>query len=258
MPASSFTVSRDQIIQSALRKLGVLEIGDTPDATTIANAALVLNLFIKQMATEGLKLWTIDEGVLEYTAGQTMYVLGGADSAYFYNATDPLKIAVTNKPLKIIQAFLRNTSVTPNIDIPMQLISKQEYNILGSKFSTGISNTVFYDVRQNSGNLYIFLTPNANTTANYELHFVYQRPVFDVTAASSIPEFPNEWMNTLVWNLADQLAVEYSCPMNVRQEIAQRALAYREQLTDWDVESTSSFFQPDVRGLMQGYGNVVN
>ena len=32
--SSTFTVTRDQIIQLALRKLGVLELGDTPDAAT--------------------------------------------------------------------------------------------------------------------------------------------------------------------------------------------------------------------------------
>jgi len=36
-------------------------------------------------------------------------------------------------------------------------------------------------------------------------------------------------------------------PVNHRQEIAQRAKMYQDQLTDWDVESTSTFFQADLR-----------
>jgi hypothetical protein len=63
------------------------------------------------------------------------------------------------------------------------------------------------------------------------------------------PDFPNEWFNCLVWNLADQLAIEYGVPMNYRQEIMGRALMYKTELTDWDVESTSSFFQPDARSV---------
>ena len=69
--STTFTVSRDQIIQLALRKLGVLELGDTPDAATVSNASLALNLFIKQMATSGLKLWKVNELVLPLVAGQT-------------------------------------------------------------------------------------------------------------------------------------------------------------------------------------------
>ena len=72
-------------------------------------------------------------------------------------------------------------------------------------------------------------------------------PLNDITLATDIPDFPNEWMNCLVWNLADQLSLEYGVPMNSRQEIAQRAGTYKALLTDWDVEASSTFFQPDFR-----------
>ena len=256
--STNYSVTRDQVISSALRKLGVLEIGSVPDAETIANAALVLNLFIKQMATEGLKLWTVEEGVLPYTQGKTSYVLGGPTSDYFYNFTDPDKFTVTDKPLKIIQSFLRNNQDSPPIDIPMMVISQQEYNILGSKYSTGVTNQIYYNVRQNSGDLYVFLTPDQQTTTNYDLHFMYQRPIDDILTAQGVPEFPNEWFNCLIWNLADQLAIEYSVPANYRQEIAARATAYRDQLDGFDVEATSTFFQPNYQMMFQGFrGNTL-
>ena len=69
--SSTYTVTRDQIITLALRKLGVLEIGATPDADTVANAAMSLNLLIKQMSTDGLKLWKICELIVPLTANQT-------------------------------------------------------------------------------------------------------------------------------------------------------------------------------------------
>ena len=244
--SSTFTVNRDQIIQLALRKLGVLELGDTPDPATVANASLALNLFIKQCATEGLKIWKTSELVIPLTANQTTYVLGGATSAIMYDSFN-LTIPITDKPLKVIQAWYRNTTTTPSIDTPLQLLSKQEYNILGSKQSTGVSNSVFYDVKQNNGILYVYLTPDAYTAANLELHLVAQLPMNDLNRGQDVPDFPNEWMNTLIWNLADQLAIEYSVPANHRAEIAARALTYRNQLTDWDVEPTSTFFQIDNR-----------
>ena len=77
----------------------------------------------------------------------------------------------------------------------------------------------------------------------------------DLSKAADIPDFPNEWMNALVWNLADQLAIEYSVPANHRQEITARATAYREELTDWDVEVTSTFFQPNMRMANMVTGN---
>ena len=123
---------------------------------------------------------------------------------------------ITDKPLKVIQGFYRNTSVTPNIDTPVLLVSKQEYNILGSKFSTGTTNTIFYDVKKLNGLLYVYLTPDDNTETDLELHVVAQMPLNDISTGTDVPDFPNEWMNCLVWNLADQLSLEYGVPMNTR------------------------------------------
>lgn len=244
--SSVFSVTRDQIISKALRLLGVLEIGATPDADTVSNASMSLNLFIKQMSTDGLKLWKNSELIIPLTANQTTYTLGGSTSDLMYDSLAPT-VAITDKPLKAIQGFYRNKQTTPYIDIPLMLISKQEYNVLGSKFSTGTSNSIFYDPKSLNGILYVYLTPDLNTSTNMELHLVAQMPLNDINAASDVPDFPNEWMNCLVWNLADQLALEYGVPMNHRQEMSQRAMMYKTQLTDWDVEATSTFFNPDYR-----------
>ena len=244
--SSTYTVTRDQIITLALRKLGVLELGETPDTDTIDNATMSLNLLIKQLSTEGLKLWKISELIVPLTISQTSYVLGGSTSTLMYDSLAPT-VAITDKPLKVVQGFYRNTQVTPYIDTPVLLVSKQEYNVLGSKFSTGTANTIFYDPRTLNGILYVYLTPDLNASTNIELHLVAQMPLNDISGATEIPDFPNEWMNCLVWNLADQLALEYGVPMNSRQEITQRAGSYKAMLTDWDVEAASTSFSPDFR-----------
>ena len=244
--SSTYTVTRDEIITLALRKLGVLEIGSSPDAATISNASMSLNLLIKQFSTDGLKLWKISELIIPVTNNQTSYILGGASSTLMYDSLSPT-VAITDKPLKVIQGFYRNKQSTPYIDIPVMVMSKQEYNVLGSKFSTGTTNTIFYDPRNLNGVLYVYLTPDSNAQTNLELHIVAQMPLDDLTTALGVPDFPNEWMNCLMWNLADQLSLEYGVPMNARQEIAQRASTYKSLLSDWDVESSSTFFSPDFR-----------
>jgi len=244
--SSTYTVTRDEIITLALRKLGVLEIGSSPDAATISNASMSLNLLIKQFSTDGLKLWKISELIIPVTNNQTSYILGGASSTLMYDSLSPT-VAITDKPLKVIQGFYRNKQSTPYIDIPVMVMSKQEYNVLGSKFSTGTANTIFYDPRKLNGVLYVYLTPDSNAQTNLELHIVAQMPLDDLTSALGVPDFPNEWMNCLMWNLADQLSLEYGVPMNARQEIAQRAGTYKTLLSDWDVEASSTFFSPDFR-----------
>lgn len=235
---TSYTVSRDTIITTALRKLQVIELGVTPNADTLTNSAQSLNIMIKAWQSQGIKLWTIDEYTLPLVAGQNTYTIGPAGPDL-----------TANKPLKVIQAWLRNIQSTPNIDTPLQLLSKQEYNILGSKLSTGTTNSVFYDPRVTNGILYIYLTPDAITATNFQLHFVAQRPMTDISIGTDIPDFPNEWMQALIWGLADELAIEYGCHINQRQEIALKADKYRKELEDWDVEYSSTLFTPDQRML---------
>jgi hypothetical protein len=244
--SSTYTVTRDEIITKALRILGVLEIGSTPDTDTVSNASMSFNLLIKQLSTDGLKLWKISELIIPLVNNKTTYNLGGSNSNLMYDALNPT-LAITDKPLKVIQGFYRSIRVSPYIDTPVMVVSKQEYNVLGSKFSTGTANTIFYDPRKLNGVLYVYLTPDTNSETNLELHIIAQMPLNDLNTALDIPDFPNEWMNTLVWNLADQLSLEYGVAMNIRQEISQRAIAYKTMLVDWDVEASSTFFQPDFR-----------
>jgi hypothetical protein len=233
---TTYSVSRDTIISAALRKLQVLELGVTPDANTVTNSAQSLNIVIKAWQSQGIKLWTVVEYVLPLVTAQTKYIIG---------PTGPDLIA--DKPLKVVQAWMRNTSVTPNIDIPVELLSKQEYNWLGSKASQGMVNSIFYDPRTTTGELYCFLTPDTNTATNFQLHFVGQKPLNDITLSTDIPDFPNEWMQALIWGLADELAIEYGLPANHRAEIAMKAEKYRKEMEDWDIESNSTKFIPDTR-----------
>lgn len=236
---TTYSISRDTIIKTALRKLAVLELGVTPDADTITNASQALNIMIKAWQSDGIKMWTIQNYTITPVSGQNSYIIGPTGT--------PGVSLVADKPLKIIQGWNRNNQLTPHIDTPLNPISRQEYNILGSKSSTGFVNSFYYEPSTTYGTVYFYLTPDANMAANYSIMLVGQRPLGDVTLSTDIPEFPNEWMQALVWGLADELAIEYDVPANHRTEIALKANKYRTELEDWDVETFSSFFTPDQR-----------
>ena len=246
MPTSTYSITRDQIIITALRKLGTVEPADTTstiDSNIVTNCAQALNLMVKQWMTEGIKLWTVTDYTLTLVASQTSYIIGpsGPD-------------LVADKPLRLIQGLLRNISVTSYIDTPLQILSKQEYTTLGSKFSTGIANSVYLNPGLTSATVKFFLTPDTSTATNYQAILTCQRPIYDISLSSDVPDFPNEWMQALVWGLADQLSLEYGLPVNHRQEVLLRAEKYKMQLMDWDVEYESTFFQPDSRNFTPRFG----
>ena len=319
---TNFTVTRDQIIESALRSLAVLEEGSQPSATTLENASFSLNLILKKWQSEGIKLWTVVEYTIPLVTNKTTYTIGPS-SAYDLNA---------DKPLRVIQSFLRNISlnttnsignstiisngsgytilptnpvtanggtgsgasfnintsgstitsailsdggtgytvgdiltlnsgtyVTPAtirvdsvvntfIDLPMTLISQQEYNILGSKFSEGTVNSLLYKPWRDYGEVSVFLTPNTSAAATYELHITLQRPIMDITKPNENFDLPQEWFLALKWALVAELASDYDKTINDKGYYDNKALMLKNEVMDWDIEWTSTFFQPDVRG----------
>jgi hypothetical protein len=232
-----FTVTRDDIIKAALQDLSVLEEGGTPSATTLSKASFSLNLILKSWQTEGLKLWTIDNLVVPLVAGQTKYTIGD----------DISNDVVSDKPLRIIQGLLRNTLVTPNIEIPMQAVSRTDYNLLGSKLSTGVMNTYFYNPKVDYGELYVYLTPDSFVEATYQFVAVIQRPILDVNLSTDTFDLPSEWFLALKWALQAELASSYDKSLSERQYLDMKASILKENVISWDIENASIYFVPDQR-----------
>jgi hypothetical protein len=233
---TTFTLTRDGIIQYSLRKLGVIEAGVTPDATMVANAATALNMMIKSWLAKGVKLWTVTELTLPIVSGQTSYGIG--------NSGPDL---VTNKPMRIMQGWLRNVSVTPQNDIPLQLLAKHDYNALGSKQSTGTPNSVFLDVQRDSATLSCYPTPDVTAATLYQVHMVVQRPILDIAAAADNADFPTEWLSAIGWNLAAELATDFGVDAERLQYIELKAAKALTEMEEFDIEQTSVFFAPDLR-----------
>lgn len=233
---TSFTVTRDDIIQSALRGLSVLEEGTTPTTAAVTSAAFALNLILKNWQKDGIKLWTVTEVIVPYVASQSSYTIGPSGQ----NVT-------SDKPIRLVQAYLRNNQVSPPIDIPMQIISKQEYNTLGSKGSIGVTNSVMLDVNTTFSTVYVFLTPDSNTVTNYSLHLVVRRPIQDVNSATDNFDLPAEWFLPLKWGLMSELGTDYDTSLPRLSYIESRAEKLKKEVEDSDYEETSVMFVPDLR-----------
>jgi len=233
---TTFALTRDQFLTAALRICGAVAQGDTPTAAQLTESAEALNIFVKELEADGMPLWAIKQTTITLTATNT-YTIG---------------IGMTvnvPKPLKIIQAFLRNTS--SNIDIPVRIITREEYNRLGNKSSTGQPIQIFYEPGLTNGTLYVFPTPDSTAITNTTLIIVYQRPFEDFVASSDNPDFPQEWYNAVKFGLAHLLAPEYGLPIQERQDLAARARETRATALSFGTEEGSFYFQAD-RGWSNG------
>lgn len=237
---NTYTVTRDQIITYALRKIGALELGVTADATTIAAYTDPLNMMIKSWITKGIKLWTIQELTLPFTASKTSYIIGNAGSS-------PTPDLVASKPMKLMQAWLRNITVTPQNDIPLEVISQHNYNEFGSKFSTSTPNSVYMNVGRDQSVVSVYTTPDTIASSTYQLHLLTQRQLFDMTSSTDNFDFPVEWLYALGWNFAAEIATDFGVDANRIQYIELKAAKFLEEVESFDSEYNSIFFTPDMR-----------
>lgn len=77
---STFSRNRDQLIASALRKIGAFESGETPDSAAVSEASDALNVMVKHWQASGIHIWRTTEAILFPQLSQVRYVIGTAST----------------------------------------------------------------------------------------------------------------------------------------------------------------------------------
>lgn len=225
--STDFSLTRDDIIKRALRLIGALAQGETPTTDQVTEAAVALNGLVKAWQADGMPLWAIKERSVTLVAGQSSYTLD------------------MPKPLKVYQAWNRTTS--SNVDVPMRLITKEEYNRLGNKTTSGNPIQAYYDPRRDNGVLYVFPVPTSTEASGNTIKLVYQAPYEDFDASTDNPDFPQEWFDAITYGLACRLAPEYGLPIPDRKTLWQEMTIIKQDALNFGLEEGSIYFGVDRR-----------
>jgi len=142
-----------------------------------------------------------------------------------------------DRPQRIKYAFRRDTS---DIDTEIRVVGQNEYYRLSNKGSAGPTTEVWYDPRLTTGKIFVWPVDGGSTVDKVVLLADMLPDDFDVVANN--PEFPIEWGEALVYNLADRLAPEYGMPRLERRELKIEAREMLEAMLDYDVEHASVIF----------------
>lgn len=229
--STNFSVSRNDIINRALGLLGVIPQGGTVSDYT--DAALALNLMIKAWMADGLQLWSLTSYNVPLTAGVNSYRIGLGQTVNI------------PKPLKIQQAYNRN--LTSLIDIPMRILTLQEYNMLGNKSVSGNPIQINYRPLGYYGDLYVFPTPTSVEASNNVIVIHYQRPFEDFDSSTDEPDFPQEWFDALAYGLACRLAPAYGIPIQERKQLWNEMTIIKQEAMNFGLEEGSLYFSVDRR-----------
>jgi hypothetical protein len=113
--------------------------------------------------------------------------------------------------------------------------------------STGVPTSYTYQPKINLGVLSLWPLPDSTSATAYTLQLTYQRPFEGFSAAGETPDFPQEWQNALIYNLAVSLAPEFGVPLEDRKLLMQEAEKHLNNALQGSAEEASFYFQIDRR-----------
>ena len=236
MPTSgttTFSISRDDIIKRAYRLLGVTSAGQTPSTDLVSDASFALNTLVKAWQADGMPLWAIRSYSVPLTDGDATYNIGNGQTIN------------TPKPLKLTQAF--NHDSVSDVDIPMRILTRQEYNMLGNKTSSGNPIQIFYDPQRTYGILSVFPVPTSTEATNNTIVIHYQRPFEDFNASTDELDFPQEWFDAVCYGLACRLAPEACISSTDRKQLWQEMTIIKNEALGFGTEEGSIHFTASLR-----------
>ena len=121
------------------------------------------------------------------------------------------------RPLKVISAFCRTSA---GADTPVLIASRERYNEISDKDSSGTPTKLYYERLYPSGEMYVHPVP---AVATLDLHLDLWLPFVTIDAddIDVAINLSSEYLLAFRWNLAAELAPEYG--KNVTQFVFNRA-----------------------------------
>lgn len=165
-----------------------------------------------------------------------------ASGKYVFGFTTKL-----DQPYKIYSA--NRYLVNGAIDVPMDPLEYQRYFELPNKEQTGTPISYNYVKSRDYGLINVWLVPE---NIDYLIKFTYHRRIQDFDTSANTPDFPDEWLEALMLNLAFKLSAHFG------KNVGNDYIALEKEATDSlnlvlgsDFEEGAIYLQPDYEG---GYG----
>lgn len=225
-------------------ELGVAGVLADPTITVVDDTGINNGDKIGILLDDGTMQWTTVNGVPAANVVTLAAALAGA--AALGNAVYTYTTGI-GRPLRIHN--IRHVDSSGN-EITFayggEPMAKADYLRLPNKLSTGTPIQGYYDPQMGTGKLYVWPAPH---NATHRINFTYERQIEDFDVLTNTPDFPQEWLAALKWNLAIEVWPEYFPSSNPPQFLLSKAEQYKEALIDWTRDMGSTFIQPDyIRG----------
>ena len=223
---TSWELNRNQLVESAYRKIGLPGEGNTLSAIQYTDGTEALNGVIALAVTNGMPLWKRITSIVATNATSQVYTLSNA--------------------VKVMAVFLADSG---GVKYELGNKSLYDFNRLPTNAS-GVPVHWTWAPSIEGGTVSIWpLTADSSTVSTKTLHIIYQKE-FDgfTTTTTHTADFPAYWTLALVYKTALLLAPENGVPLEDRKLLLAEANNYWKEASDYGDEDGSFFIIPERRG----------
>lgn len=193
-------IARD-MVTAALRKIGVVA-GDEPStADQVANGVTALTLMLRSWSNARIAVFQTSEAAVTLTTAASY--------------------ALSSRPTRVLGVRLRRSG----IDLPMQEMTRQEYDDMPLKTSAGTPTCWYLDRQPTAATIYVW--PVLASADGETLRITYERAFSSLAQGDEVPILP-EWEEAAVYCLADRLSDDYT--VDVPKVTARAAALYSDAL----------------------------
>jgi hypothetical protein len=212
------SIVRD-VISDAYREIHVLGYEDAADGPMMKLGVRKLNEMLHAWQADGFNLWTVDSLTVTLTTA--------------------LSYTLAERPVRVHSARL----VRSGVETPMNLWTRQEYDDLPVKTSTGVPTNAYFDMQRAATVMYIW--PALATAAGETVKITFEREVTEAALQNGTLDVPIEFRKAVVKGLAVDLMPPMEVPATRVPTLHQEAaIAYARAMAN-DHEGSVYFAGPN-------------
>lgn len=182
-----------ELIDGALRLLGMLAEGETPSAATSQDALFAMNQMIDSWNTERLSVFSTQDQVFSWTPGNISRTLG------------PTGDFVGNRPVLLDDStYFRDPA--NGISFGIKIINQQQYDGIAVKTVTSTyPQVIWINMDYPNIDMYVYPVP----TKVLEWHFISVTELTQPATLATTLSFPPGYLRAFRYNLACEIAGEF-------------------------------------------------
>jgi hypothetical protein len=201
-----------ELIDGALRLLGMLAEGETPSAATSQDALFAMNQMIDSWNTERLSVFSTQDQVFSWTPNLIHRTLG------------PTGDFVGNRPIQLDDSTYFKDPAS-GISYGIKIINQQQYDGIAVKTVTSTYPQVMWiNMDYPNIDMYVYPVP----TKVLEWHFISITELDQATDLATTLSFPPGYLRAFRYNLACEIAAEFG--VEPSPQVSRIAMASKRNL----------------------------